>query len=119
MSEEHTKSVIAALAVVIRARLAGGNLYGRPLDMDDPDAVLVAAWPLFQNEIKLQLERVAYDQWIAPLEPICEQDEVVTVRAPPGVADWCRQRLRTPIERTLSGVLGHPVSVSYLEGAIQ
>ena len=42
--DDWKKDIIAGLAQSIREQLKGMNLYGEPLDLDDPDACLVAAW---------------------------------------------------------------------------
>lgn len=51
MSDEYIKQIIKDRAAQIRAEVEGGMLYGKPVDMNDPDAVLVAA------VVKAEMER--------------------------------------------------------------
>lgn len=48
--DEHTKKIIADNATAIREKIKGGQLFGYPIDMDDPDAVLWAAVLQAQQE---------------------------------------------------------------------
>lgn len=44
------KAEIKKNAAEIRERLSKGMFYGEPIDMDDPDLVLVAACAMIQTE---------------------------------------------------------------------
>jgi len=46
-----TKAVIADFAKKIRGRMAGNcQLYGEPIDLDDPDSVIVAAFLMGEGD---------------------------------------------------------------------
>lgn len=82
---------------------------------DDDVLRLRHMWPAFQREMRLQMGNAVYAQWIADLMPVkVEGDQVVLSTASHYVSEWCRSRLKTPIERTLAGVLGRQVEVSYV-----
>jgi len=50
MDETETKAIIKGWAEELRAKLENGRLYGRPIDMTDPDEVLVASFCMGQTD---------------------------------------------------------------------
>jgi hypothetical protein len=47
---DYTERIIKDMAETIRGKIQGGMLYGDPVDMTDPDAVLAAAYLIGQQE---------------------------------------------------------------------
>lgn len=80
-----------------------------------PDEALLGIWSAFQKEMQGQLEKAVYEQWIAGLMPVkAEGEEVVLATVSRYVSEWCDDRLRVPIDRVLSGLLGRHVRVRYV-----
>ena len=50
---EYTKQVIKKQAGALRAKIAGGLLYGEPIDPNDPDAVLLAVACLYHSVLSI------------------------------------------------------------------
>jgi len=83
---------------------------------EGPSPALRHAWGLFQDEMRMKIGQASYDKFVNRLEVITRQEDVVVIRAPPDAVEWCRDRWRELIPRTLSDVLEDVVRVSYLEG---
>jgi len=83
-------------------------------EIRQPDEALLRVWPAFQKAMQAQLEKAVYEQWIAGLKPVkAEGEEVVLATVSQYVSEWCRERLKVPIDRTLSELLGRQVTASY------
>lgn len=44
MNDEMRKAVIKDVAASIRSKMAGGTLYGEPIDLEDADSLILAAY---------------------------------------------------------------------------
>jgi hypothetical protein len=84
-----------------------------PLDEDNdkhvPSLLTPAerTWQVALSELEPQMTKATYSTWIRPLTAPSLQDGVLTLEAPNRyVKDWVETRLRTPVERTVSAIMG-------------
>jgi hypothetical protein len=74
-----------------------------------------AAWAQLLAEIRLQMTRVTFDTWLGGTEVAGVHGDVVSVLVRDSyAAEWLQARWKQPIERTLSAIAGHPLSVRFL-----
>jgi len=83
----------------------------------------LALWQTALNELELQMTRATFDTWVRPTELLAWESQaenngsartrVVLGTPNEYVKDWLENRLYTPIQRTLSGIAGHPVEVGF------
>jgi hypothetical protein len=74
-----------------------------------------ALWSAALSELELQMTKATFNTWVKPLSALLLEDDVVVLEAPNGyVKDWVKNRLHTPIERTMSGILGRPVGLQVI-----
>ena len=86
----------------------GFVLEGTEVDMRD-------AWEQLLSEIRLQMTRVTFDTWLGGTEIAGVHGDGVSVLVRDGyAAEWLGARWKQPIERTLSGIVGRPVTVRFL-----
>jgi hypothetical protein len=72
-------------------------------------------WDRTLADLSLQMTRSTFDRWLAGSELLTLEDGTATVRVRDAYAvDWCSARLRLPIERTLSGILGRAVACNFV-----
>jgi chromosomal replication initiator protein len=77
------------------------------------------AWSQLLAELRMQMTRVTFDTWLGSTEVVRVEGNVVTVRVRDAYAvEWLGVRWQQPIVRTLSGILGRPVSVRFLDPAM-
>jgi hypothetical protein len=73
------------------------------------------AWAQLLTEMRMQMTRVTFDTWLVGTEVTGVRDDLVSVLVRDRyAAEWLQARWEGPIERTLSGILGCPVSVRFL-----
>jgi hypothetical protein len=82
-----------------------------------------ALWHAARSELELQMTKATFATWVRPAELLAweSQDDdsgatgtrVVLGTPNEYVRDWLENRLYTPIQRTLSGIAGHPVAVKF------
>ena len=72
-------------------------------------------WTAALGELELQMTKATFSTWVKPTTVISWQDDNFVLGAPNGyIKDWLENRLHTPIQRTLSGILGQAVNVQYV-----
>jgi hypothetical protein len=72
-------------------------------------------WQAALGELRLQMTKVAFDTWVEHTRLLSCQDNVFVIGAENEFArDWLESRLRTTVERTLVGIVGHPVQVRFV-----
>lgn len=72
-------------------------------------------WNAALGELELQMTKATFNTWVKPTTVISWQEDNFVLGAPNGyIKDWLENRLHTPIQRTLSGILGQPVSVQFI-----
>jgi chromosomal replication initiator protein len=72
-------------------------------------------WQAAAGELELQMTRATFNTWIRPTTVISWDRENFVLGVPNGyIKDWLENRLYTPIQRTLSGILGQPVNVQFI-----
>jgi len=95
---------------------------------EDGDGFLVAgttvdargAWAQLLAEIRLQMTRVTFDTWLGGTEVAGVHEDVVSVLVRDGyAAEWLEARWKQPIERTLSAIAGHALSVRFLGPGVE
>jgi hypothetical protein len=72
-------------------------------------------WQAILSELQLQMTKATFDTWVRNTRLVSCQDGVFAIGAPNEFArDWLENRLLTTVERTLVGIMGHPVEVRFL-----
>jgi hypothetical protein len=106
--------------------IAGQDGTSEPLSSEDvpaegtPAAALVdgvdaaAVWAQVLEELRMQMTRATFDTWLRGSRVADARGDELVVRVRDGYAvDWLRARWLAPIERTLAGMVGHPVAVRF------
>ena len=72
-------------------------------------------WNAALGELELQMTRATFNTWVKPTTVISWQEDNFVLGAPNGyIKDWLENRLHTPIQRTLTGIVGQPVNVQFV-----
>lgn len=77
-------------------------------------------WTAALGELRLQMTQATFDTWVRDTQAVEFDDGCLVVGVKSAFArDWLENRLKTTVERTLTGILGYPVRVAFLvvEGA--
>jgi hypothetical protein len=71
-------------------------------------------WQASLRELQLQMTKATFDTWLKNTRAISHEGEIFIVGVPNALArDWLENRLLTTVERTLVGIVGHPVEVEF------
>ena len=80
-------------------------------------------WRAALSELELQMTNATFSTWLRPARLLVWESRgddngstrtrVVLGTPNEYVKDWLENRLQTPIVRTLSGIVGHPVEVEF------
>lgn len=77
-------------------------------------------WIQVLTELRLQLTRITVDEWLADSHLLERTNGRAVIQVKDSYAvDWCTGRLKKPIQRTLSGVLGEEVEVEFVAAAVE
>lgn len=69
-------------------------------------------WRTALGELELQMTKATFATWVKPLVASSLENDILTLDAPNGyIKDWVENRLHTPIERTMSGIMGCPIKL--------
>jgi len=72
-------------------------------------------WQAVLGELRLQMTKATFDTWVRNTRLVSCQDDVFVIGAQNEFArDWLENRLLTTVERTLVGIVGHPVEVRFV-----
>ncbi|MFN2129522.1 MAG: chromosomal replication initiator protein DnaA [Anaerolineae bacterium] len=72
-------------------------------------------WNAALGELELQMTKATFSTWVKPTIAVSWQEDDFVLGAPNGyIKDWLENRLHTPIQRTLAGILGRPVNVQFV-----
>ena len=72
-------------------------------------------WQAVLGELQLQMTKAIFDTWVRNTRLVSCQDDVFVIGAQNEFArDWLENRLLTTVERTLVGIVGHPVEVRFV-----
>jgi chromosomal replication initiator protein len=72
-------------------------------------------WNAALGELELQMTKATFNTWVKPTVAVSWQEDDFVLGAPNGyIKDWLENRLHTPIQRTLTGILGQPVNVQFV-----
>ncbi|MBN1640236.1 MAG: chromosomal replication initiator protein DnaA [Anaerolineae bacterium] len=72
-------------------------------------------WNAALGELELQMTKATFNTWLKPTSVVSWQEDDFVLGAPNGyIKDWLENRLRTPIQRTLNGIIGQPVNVQFV-----
>jgi chromosomal replication initiator protein len=72
-------------------------------------------WNAALGELELQMTKATFNTWVKPTVAVSWQEDDFVLGAPNGyIKDWLENRLHTPIQRTLTGILGQPVTVQFV-----
>ena len=71
-------------------------------------------WQAALRELQLQMTKATFDTWVKNTRAISHEEGVFVIGVPNALArDWLENRLLTTVERTLVGIIGHPVEVKF------
>ncbi len=71
-------------------------------------------WQAALGELQLQMPKATFDTWVKKTQAVSYEDGIFVIGVPDASArDWLEDRLLTMIERTLAGIIGHPVEVEF------
>jgi len=71
-------------------------------------------WQAALGELQLQMPKATFDTWVKKTQAISYQDGIFVIGVHDALArDWLEDRLLTMVERTLAGIIGHPVQVEF------
>lgn len=72
-------------------------------------------WDIARSHLRLQLPRSTYETWVRDTECLAHEDGMFVVGVGNAYAkDWLSLRLRPLIKRTLNGIVGHAVDVTFV-----
>jgi len=92
-----------------------------------PDREALALWQSALSELELQMTKATFNTWLRPARLLAWGPDTndgsdngstrVVLGVPNGyVKDWLENRLLTPIQRTLCGIAGQPVEITFQVG---
>jgi hypothetical protein len=71
-------------------------------------------WQAALRELQLQMTKATFDTWVKNTWAISHEEGIFVIGVPNALArDWLENRLLTTVERTLVGIIGHPVEVKF------
>jgi hypothetical protein len=71
-------------------------------------------WQAALRELQLQMTKATFDTWVKNTRAISHEEGIFAIGVPNALArDWLENRLLTTVERTLVGIIGHPVEVEF------
>jgi hypothetical protein len=71
-------------------------------------------WQAALRELELQMTKATFDTWVRNTRAISHKDGTFVIGVYDALArDWLENRLLTTVERTLVGIIGHPVDVEF------
>jgi hypothetical protein len=71
-------------------------------------------WQAALRELQLQMTKATFDTWVKNTRAISYRDGTFVIGVyDPLARDWLENRLLTTVERTLVGIIGHPVEVEF------
>ena len=72
-------------------------------------------WQATLAQLRLQMAKQTFDNWLKQTEVLTVQDDVFVIDAKNAYAkEWLENRLVKSIERTLTGVVGQPMAVRFV-----
>lgn len=72
-------------------------------------------WQAALGELQLQMTRATYDTWLRDTTLVSSDDDTFVIGLKNAYArDWLENRLRTTIQRTLTGIKGQSVDVKFV-----
>ncbi len=104
-------------------RASGGNPAAEPFEPDPAPIVAPLPkadheteqmWTAAQGELQLQMTRAAYDTWVKHTAAVSSDAHSLTVSVPNNyIRDWWQQHLQTTIDRIVTGIVRHPMTVKF------
>jgi hypothetical protein len=71
-------------------------------------------WQAALRELQLQMTKATFDTWVKNTRAISHKGGTFVIGVYDALArDWLENRLLTTVERTLVGIIGHPVDVEF------
>ncbi len=71
-------------------------------------------WQAALRELQLQMTKATFDTWVKNTRALSHEDGIFVIGVHDALArDWLENRLLTTVERTLIGIIGHPVEVEF------
>ncbi|HLF27238.1 MAG TPA: chromosomal replication initiator protein DnaA [Anaerolineae bacterium] len=72
-------------------------------------------WQAALGELQLQMTKPTFDTWVRPARVFAHEDGEFIISVPNAYnKDWLERRLLSSIKRSLAGILGHSVDVSFI-----
>lgn len=89
-----------------------------PIPQPEPDPEAVQIWKRCLVELEQSMTRTTFDQWIRPARALRLDEDRFTIGVSSIYAqEWLDTRLRKPIERTLSAIVGRPIAAVFYLGS--
>ena len=76
---------------------------------------LATTWDRIDAELRSRAPEAAYETWLAPLAPVAERDEVLTVSAPAQTRRWVEERYLRLLRSAARRATGRSVAVELVE----
>jgi chromosomal replication initiator protein len=72
-------------------------------------------WHATLGELQLQMTKATFDTWVRPTHAIEYNNGAITIGVHSAYAkEWLENRLQATIQRTVTGIVGEPVSIRYV-----
>jgi hypothetical protein len=84
------------------------------IELVETDLDAQQMWSSVLKELRMQMTRATFDTWLSGSRVVYARDGEITVRVRDEYAvDWLHSRWIVPIQRTLTGVTGSPMTVRF------
>jgi hypothetical protein len=71
-------------------------------------------WQAALRELELQMTKATFDTWVKNTRAISHEGGIFVAGVPDDLTrDWLENRLLATVERTLVGIIGHPIQVEF------
>ncbi len=79
---------------------------------------LAHIWNAVQAALRRDVGALAFEVWLAPLQPVDLQDAALLVRAPAETREWVAERFERPLTRAALEVLGSGACIEIVETGV-
>ncbi len=114
-----SRGSIVTFAIVQPARPDMAPVTQRIVTMTTPEATVARdpreIWEIARSQLRLQMTKSTYDTWVRDTACIAYEDGAFVIAVNNAYAkDWLSLRLRPTIKRTLAGIMGRAVDVTFV-----
>jgi hypothetical protein len=87
--------------------------------MSTPHQDAGSLWRAVLSELQLQMPRATFETWLKSTTAQVDGDTLTVIAGNPYAQDWLDNRLRNPIERTVAGLAGRPLTIVFAAKATE